>query len=265
MAEPGLIAAYLRELRYSTARLHDVDDIVDEVEDHLTEHAHALVARGVSRAEAEAAAIARFGSAELVARVFIEERKRGGAVSTTSTRRAGLAAMLAPLLTIVGAIGNEAIDRGALHGVAVGMILAGCVAFAIALWGLRVRHGGLGGIGTAALVVFVAAPFVSIPFLWAAAAAFAFMQLIVLVLLGVGMLHARVLPPVPVALVGFGPFASVMLTPALFLVGVESPVPTLAGLAASAGGLMWLGYVLWREPALDVGVTSADPGPLATA
>jgi hypothetical protein len=35
MAEPGLIAAYLTELRYSTSKLADLDNIVAEVEDHL--------------------------------------------------------------------------------------------------------------------------------------------------------------------------------------------------------------------------------------
>ena len=35
MAESGLIAAYLTELRYSVARLADAEDIVVEADDHL--------------------------------------------------------------------------------------------------------------------------------------------------------------------------------------------------------------------------------------
>ena len=37
MADDGVIAAYLRELRFSVARLPNADDIVAEAEDHLLE------------------------------------------------------------------------------------------------------------------------------------------------------------------------------------------------------------------------------------
>ena len=60
MADDGLIAAYLRELRFSVARLADADDIVAEAEDHLLEVVERLTASGHDASEAESEAIARF-------------------------------------------------------------------------------------------------------------------------------------------------------------------------------------------------------------
>ena len=194
MAESGLIAAYLTELRYSVARLADVDDIVVEVENHLHASVDAAVARGASHVEAEAQALARFGSAPLVARVFNEEAGRGGAVSTHITRQAGFAAMLVPLLVVIGQSGNLAIDGGALHGVAVVLLGAAFAAFAFAVWGMRKRHGGLGRWGRAAFWLFIASPFIAAPFSWGAGAAFLAVQLVVVTLLGIGMIRARILP-----------------------------------------------------------------------
>ncbi len=46
MAEPGLIAAYLTELRYSTSKLADIDDVVAEAEDHLLASVEPLLLAG---------------------------------------------------------------------------------------------------------------------------------------------------------------------------------------------------------------------------
>src|SRR5438093_1608263 len=129
MADDGLIAAYLRELRSSVARLADADDIVAEAEDHLLEAVERLTAAGRSSVEAEAEAIGRFGSAALVARICVVQAKQGAAVPTTRTRQAGLAAVLAPLLLAFGQWGNVRIDRGAGHGVAVAMLTLSFPAF----------------------------------------------------------------------------------------------------------------------------------------
>src|SRR5687767_7126537 len=210
MAESGLIAAYLNELKFSVAKLDDGDDIVAESMDHLETTVERLVAGGRSRPEAEAQALARFGSAALVSRVFIEEAKRGGAVSTRITRLGGLAAMLAPLLAIAGEVGNLTIKRGVMHGGAIALLVSGFVVFAFSLWALRTRHGGLGGVGRVAFWLFVASPFISAPFMWFAGVVFFLVQLVVVTLLGVGMLRARVLPRVPVALFSFAPVATVV-------------------------------------------------------
>lgn len=266
MAEPGLIAAYLTELRYSVARLADADDIVVEAEDHLLASVDAAAARGVSRVEAEAQALARFGSAPLVARVFNEEAKRGGAVSTRITRQAGFAAMLVPLLVVIGQSGNLAIDRGALHGIAVFLLVAAFAAFAFSVWGMRKRHGGLGRWGRAAFWLFIASPFIAAPFTWSAGAAFLAVQLVVVTLLGIGMIRARILPGVGVALFTFAPAATLLTAIAIAstVEGDADPYIFSAGATVMAAGLAWVGIAMWREPALDVR-SSSGTGPLATA
>ena len=265
MAEPGLIPAYLTELRYSVARLADRDDIVAEAEDHLLASVDAGMERGLRRADAELAALARFGSAELVARVFAEEANRGGAVSTRLTRQAGIAAMLVPPLLAVGETGNQTIDRGALHGAALGLLAAGFAAFTFGLWGLRRRHGGLGRWGKSSMWLFLASPFIAAPFGWGAGVAFLCVQLLVLCLLGIGMIRARILPTVAVALFTFTPAATLLASAAVSTgSGDTGPYLLPAGILVSALGLAWLGAAMWREPALDVR-PSAGTGPLAAA
>ena len=124
MADDGLIAAYLRELDFSVARLADADDIVAEAEDHLREAAERPRRRRHAAAEAEAEAVARFGSAELVARVCAIEAKRGAAVPTTRTRQAGLAAILTPVLLVVGQYLNlnVPVEEGNAHGIGVALL-----------------------------------------------------------------------------------------------------------------------------------------------
>lgn len=262
MAEPGLIAAYLAELRHSLASLRQADDVLAEVEDHLRSAAQALEAAGRPRHDAEALAGARFGSAELVARAHREEAKRGAAVSTRLSRRAGVAAMAAPVLAVVGQLGNTGIEDGPLHGAAVGVLLAAAAAFAFALYGLRARHGGLGGWGRAAFWLFVASPFIAAPFAWGAGAALAVVHLVVLTLLGIGMVQARVLPPAAVALFTFAAPATLVTAAALTALDVDAAAYVPLGAAACAAGLAWLGWAMWREPALDAVDAPGTRGPL---
>jgi len=261
VAEPGLIGAYLAELRYSVARLPDADEIAAEAEDHLRSAADALVAAGRPRPAAEVEALARFGSAPLVARVFVEESKRGGAVSTRLTRRAGAAALLAPLLVVVGQAGNVATDSGPGHGAAVMLLVAAFAAFAFALRGVRKRHGGLGGWGRAAFWLFVASPLIAAPFSWGAGGALAVVQLLVVTLLGVGMIRARVLPVAAVALFTLAPAATVAAAALLTAVGLDASRYAPIGVIPFAVGFVWVGWAMWREPALDV--RSLNGGPLA--
>lgn len=266
MAESGLIAAYLSELRYSVARLADVDDILVEAEDHLLASVDAAVAKGASRVEAEAQALARFGSAPLVARVFNEEAKRGGAVSTRITRQAGFAAMLVPLLVVIGQSGNLAIDNGALHGVAVVVLGVAFACFAFAVWGMRKRHGGLGRWGRVAFWMFIASPVIAAPFTWQAGAAFLAVQLVVVTLLGIGMIRARILPVLAVAFFTLAPAATLLtaIVVSSTVKGDTDPYVFTAGAMVMALGLARVGLAMWREPALDVR-SSSETGPLATA
>jgi len=266
VAQPSLIQAYLTELRYSTARLAHNDDIVAEAEDHLLCSVEAGIARGLSTSEAEADALARFGSAPLVANTFIEEDKRGGAVSTQFTRRAGLAAMFAPLLLVVGELGNENIDRGALHGGSLFLVFLGFVGFAVALWGVRKRHGGLGGWGRAAFWLFVAAPFLSVPFGYGMGFAWIGFLLVVVTLVGIGMIRARILPAGAAWLFTLAPAMSILTVLVAVLVA-ENPDDynwyPVVGMGLFAVALAWIGWAMWQEPALDVR-GRAGTGPLAT-
>lgn len=260
MADDGLIAAYLRELRFSVARLADADDFVAEAEDHLLEVVERLMASGHDASDAESEAIARFGSAALVSRICITQAKQGASVPTIRTRQAGLAAVVAPLLLLFGQWGNAATDRGATHGVAVVMLTLSFPAFVFGLWGLRARHGGLGQLGRAALVLVVIAPPVSlIAAGWGAPFVFIPMVAAAQVAFAVEMLRASVLPVIPLALFAAGGVAG------LAEIGVAGIVTAAGGnaghvmyllsipLGLTAAGFAWLGWHLWCEPAADNG------------
>lgn len=263
MAEPGLIDAYLVELGYSVARLPDRDDIVAETEDHLRSTVDALVAGGASPADAEHQALARFGSAALVSRVFLEEAKRGAAVSTTFTRRAGIAAVAAPVLLLTAlATGSIASSRQPLSGVSVILAIGGVGAAAVALAGLRKRHGGLGLIGRVAFWLAVVAVPLALPWGYAGLVVLAVEIGLVVLLYGVAMLRAGILPRAAVGVFaftwpGWAPVAWV-ITELGDDANKYAVFPALATLAA----FMWLGWAMWREPALDVR-THAGAGPLA--
>lgn len=252
MAGDGLIAAYLRELRFSVARLADADEIVEEAQDHLLE-AVAHLQGGRSPAEAEAEALARFGSAELVARICVAESKRGAAVPTTKTRLAGLALFAAPIALALGHLGNISTDKdNALHGPAVFLEVLALPLLMFGLWGLRSRHGGLGRAGTAAFVLAL----VSVPVAFGGYPGFfAALGLLscALVVFSITLLRARVLPVLPIVMLGLGPVigsASMVVAWA-----VQDDADATHGLFVTIGfvavAATWLGWAMWRESAVD--------------
>ena len=251
MADDGLIMPYLRELHFSVARLPDADAIVEESEDHLLEAAERLTARGLSRAEAESEAVARFGSAQLVARVCLTEAKRGASVPTAKTRYAGLALVLAPLFVALGQLGNVTVKKGGLHSFAVMLIVAAFPLLVFGLWGLRARHGGLGRLGLTALILAAVSPILSIAALYAAIILLAFLLGVALVMFAVEMLRASVLPVVPLVLIAAGPIVFVVVAVGVAITDVYDGLAVLLPLSLTAVGLAWLGWCLWREPAVD--------------
>jgi hypothetical protein len=263
VAGDSLIAAYLVELRHSVARLPDADDIVAEAEDHLLEAADRLGADGRSAHEAEAEAVARFGSAELVARICVTESKRGAAVPTTRTRYAGLALLAAPILALVGGVGNETTGKTWWHGFFVFLLTMSVPALFFGLWGLRKRNGGLGRLGLAALILAFVAPVLSFAAAYGAAVAFAGLLAIAICVFSVEMIRAQILPVVPVVLLVIGSVA-VLVVAVLGLLAnsTTSTWVALTGIAAAplVVGLFWLGWFMWREPAVD----RAGAAPLAT-
>lgn len=263
MAESSLIRSYLDELRFSLGRLADVDDVVAEVQDHLETSVESHMRGGIGRQDAETRALAQFGSPALVSRVFAEEAKRGGAVSTTLTRRAGIAAMVAPAL-MIGGIAVASASNSTQPGSAAGVLacLVASALFFYALYGLRVRHGGLGTLGRVAFwMAVLAVPFSSL-FSWEGMVVLAVLLGVVVALFGIAMLRASILPRAAVALFAFSwpvwaPIAW-LITAAGDDANKYAAVPVLITL----GALMWIGLAMWREPALDA---RHSGGPLAAA
>ena len=179
---------------------------------------------------------------------------------TTRTRQAGLAAVLAPFLLVFGQVGNAATDRGAVHGVAVAMLSFSFPAFVFGLWGLRARHGGLGQLGRAALVLVLIAPPVSlIAAGWGAPFVFIPMVAVAQVVFAVEMLRASVLPVTPLALFAAGGVAALA---EMVAAGIVTAGGADAGevayllsipLGLTAVGFAWLGWCLWCETAANDG------------
>ena len=249
MAGDDLIAAYLRELRVSVAHLRDADDMVAEAEDHLRETAERL-RDGRTDAEAAAEAIARFGSAPYVAKVCTVESKRGAAVPTLRTRVAGLSLFLAPVLLIGGTIGNYSTGKTFVHGVWVFLSALSLPALLFGLWGLRKRHGGLGRAGLIAFVAAVVAWPVAMPFAYFGLVVFPVLLGLAVLVFAVEMLRARILPVMPLVLLAASPVLVLALLPVSRVV-MNDWYLLGAALAPVVVALMWLGWVMWREPAVD--------------
>jgi hypothetical protein len=106
MNRPDPIGEFLSELRI---KLHlepgQSDRVIAETENHLLEAADRLYAGGLSSEEAAREAIARFGSAEEVAKCFSTELEKEGAMQSMITNRPAVLVLLgamAIVLTVVG-------------------------------------------------------------------------------------------------------------------------------------------------------------------
>jgi hypothetical protein len=258
MADDGLIQAYLRELAYSVRSLSDAEDIVTESADHLFEVRDELIGGGMTTSDAEATAIARFGSAELVARVCVTEARRTAAVPTRRTRQAGLAAMASVACLVAGQAGNVLVDDGGVHGAAVFVLTLAFPLFVLGLWGLRARHGGLGRAAPIALGLAVVSPALSLLAGWGAIVALVGLLAVAVGVFVVELLRASVLPVVPVVLLGAGPAGVVMALIASVAISAgggdagEVSTAVVGGpLALTAVGFTWLGWHLFQERAVD--------------
>jgi hypothetical protein len=251
-AEHGLIQAYLVELRLSVADLPDAEEIVAEAEDHLLEAA---------TRHGEQEALARFGTPSLVSATFIKEARKGSAVATTFTKRAGLVAALSPLLLVVGAIGNELTGRGAAHGGAVIVESFALPAVFIGLLGLNRRHGGLGLLGRFAFYAFLAAPMFSILMPWMGIVFTGTLWTLAFALIGVAMLRAAIFPRLPVILFGFSAVATIAAAGVVTAAGGDAGFFWFIPLGLQFAGFVWLGWAMWREEPLP----TPGPPPWASA
>jgi hypothetical protein len=93
--ERDLIDTYVGALRGRLRWRPDVADVVDEVADHLREHAERLLASGMAPAEAQRRTLECFGDLRLVARALAQTPSGELAVPTRSTRLAGAAGLAA--------------------------------------------------------------------------------------------------------------------------------------------------------------------------
>lgn len=258
MAGHDLIDAYLRELRVNLGSFEAAGTVLEEAEDHLRQAVENLELVGLDRHNAQTRALARFGSAALVAKVCIVESRKGAAMSTNFTRRAGLVAAFSPFLVLLGTWGNHIFRgdkegvRGTLHGASFGLLLPlGVCAFLIGLLGLRARHRGLGRFGTAALATVVAAPFIAIPFGWGAGMVATLVLGAAVILLGIGMLRAGVLPVTPLVLFVAGPALMTVIAFAVVPQVENANWLAFVPLLSTAVATSWLGWYQWKEPALD--------------
>ncbi len=101
--EDDLIGEYVGVLRRRLAWRSDVDDIVDEIDDHLREHSDHLLARGVDARAAHQETLSRFGDLALVTASFAEASTGALALPTRTTRMAGFAGLAAGLLWLAAA------------------------------------------------------------------------------------------------------------------------------------------------------------------
>jgi hypothetical protein len=258
VAGDDLITAYLRELRASVAHLRDADDMVAEAEDHLRETAQRL-RDGRTEAAAAAAAVARFGSAAYVAKVCTSESKRGAAVPTRRTCWAGLALFLSPVLLVGGTIGNFSTGKTWLHGLLAFISGLSVPALLFGMGGLRRRDGGLGRVGLLAFALALAA--VPVFFVGYGFLAAPFFLAIALLVFAVEMLRAQVLPVVPLTLLGAGPVMGMATVAVLAVVPGDGMLSAYVALLPVTVAVMWLGWFMWREPAVD----RHGVGPLAAA
>lgn len=171
---------------------------------------------------------------------------------TSRTRTAGLAAILTPVLLVAGQYLNVTVpsDRGPAHGIGVAMLVAAIPAFVFGLWGLRARHGGLGRLGKVAITVACVSPFtVFIPG-YGYFVAMGLLGLAVVVLC-VAMLHANVLPVVPLVLVATGPITVLALVVGVSVAGGDAGPVWAYSMLLTTSGYVWLGWFLWNEAAVD--------------
>ena len=247
MAESQLIPAYLNELRYSLRKMRDADDVVAEVEDHLREAAERLSGQGRSAREAEHEALARFGSAALVSRVFITESHKGAALATAITKRAGVAAFFSPLLIAAGGFASDGIDRGFIHDGGIAAIVVGAAAFFFGCWGVRARAGGLGRAWMTAVSLTVLSPLAALPFGREAAAVLLVAVCAAVAVLSAATYRTEIFPRAPVLLLGVGASGFAAALGGLALLRLDASVYGPLAAPIPMLGFMWCGALMWRE------------------
>lgn len=266
MAEHAMIARYLAELRRTLARHRDVDDLVDEVADHLLSSVHSGLARGLDGDTAERQTLEAFGDPILVARVYASERHGGFAMPTRFTHAAGtllIAAGTAWIVSFVLMIGSSIAERTrpweglpmVLYQLGAAALLLGAVAMAAGILGVYVRHRRSGALALVALAL-LGLGIVATAIAWA----FSLWAPLVgggAVLLAVWMRRHDMAPRGPVLWLGAGGAAAALSVAVLLATvgfdGIDTPglAVLFTALTAFATGVIGLGRWLRSERPLD--------------
>ena len=160
MARYAMIDGYLDTMRGEIRWRRDLEDVVAEMEDHLYSAVESFLARGLESDTAQRATLDRFGEPRVLAAVYASTPTGGIAVPTQSTIRAGLFALVAAGFWILAAATYVMMDaqadewQGYYYAFSAGVLIAG-VLTALALFGMKARHGGLGLSGTIGVWLYV--------------------------------------------------------------------------------------------------------------
>jgi hypothetical protein len=147
VAEPDLIADYLRSLRDCLRWRPDAADLLDEAEDHLRLSVERVARECGDPLQAQRITLSRFGDPAVVARAFATATPGGLIMPTPLTRTAGRIAVFAALgwlaLLVVGAYATGAITPYSESTYTWSSVVAtvAVAATAVALVGMLVRAG----------------------------------------------------------------------------------------------------------------------------
>jgi hypothetical protein len=166
VAEHDLIGNYRAALRGRLPGWSHMDDVLDEVEDHLRSTVEQLVRLGNDHETAQRLTLARFGDPSLVAHAYATTRTGGLRMPSRLTRASGYVAIAAAIAWVVAGafavIGQTSLITefsAAKYFVWAALILCAALATVVALFGLLRRAGAAGDwrawIATALLVIGV--------------------------------------------------------------------------------------------------------------
>ncbi len=173
MAHYALIDGYLDTMRSEIRWRNDLDDVVSEMEDHLYSTVEHLVRRGFEPDAAQRTTLDRFGEPTVLAAVYASTPTGGLAVPTQFTKRAGLFALVAGGLWLLGSVTYLLLmisdDDGALnwqtyYAAFSAVLLSAGVLTVLSMIGVSKRSGGLGvvaNVGLAIMALGVAASIIA--------------------------------------------------------------------------------------------------------
>lgn len=164
MAQYALIDGYLDTMRSEIRWRNDLDDVVSEMEDHLYSTVEHLVTRGFESDAAQQTTLDRFGEPTVLAAVYASTPTGGLAVPTQFTKRAGLFALVAGGLWLLGSVVYLLLmisdDGGALnwqtyYAAFSAVLLSAGVLTVLSMVGVSKRSGGLGAVAIAGLAIMI--------------------------------------------------------------------------------------------------------------